>query len=115
MKYYLIAGEASGDLYGARLMKALRERDPEAVFRFLGGDAMAAVGGTPVRHIRELAIMGFVEVVMHLRTVLWNIDFCKRDIAEFAPDVVVGIDYPGFNLRIEKWANQQGLRTVHFM
>ena len=115
MKYYLIAGEASGDLYGARLMKALRERDPEAVFCFWGGDAMAAVGGTPVRHIRELAIMGFVEVVMHLRTVLGNIDFCKRDIAEFAPDVVVGIDYPGFNLRIEAWAKEQGLRTVHYI
>lgn len=115
MKYYLIAGEASGDLYGARLMKALRERDPEAVFRFWGGDAMAAVGGTPVRHIRELAIMGFVEVVMHLRTVLGNIDFCKRDIAEFAPDVVVGIDYPGFNLRIEAWAKEQGFRTVHYI
>lgn len=116
MKYYLIAGEASGDLYGARLMKALRERDPEAVFRFWGGDAMAeAAGMKPVRHIRELAIMGFVEVVAHLSTVLGNISYCKQDVAAFKPDVVVGIDYPGFNLKIEAWAHKQGFKTVHYI
>ena len=115
MKYYIIAGEASGDLYGARLMAVLRERDPEAEFRFWGGDAMAAVGGTPVRHIRDLAIMGFVEVALHLRTVLGNIAFCKRDITAFKPDVVVGIDYPGFNLRIEAWAKEHGFRTLHYI
>ena len=115
MKYYLIAGEASGDLHGANLMRALREKDPDAQFRFWGGDAMAAVGGTPVRHIRELAIMGFVEVVAHLGTVLGNIRFCKHDIAAWHPDAVVGIDYPGFNLKIEAWAHQQGFKTVHYI
>lgn len=115
MKYYVIAGEASGDLYGARLMRELRDRDPEAQFRFWGGDAMAAEGGSPVRHIRELAIMGFVEVAMHLRTILGNIAFCKQDIAAYRPDVVVGIDYPGFNLKIEAWAHKHGFRTVHYI
>lgn len=115
MKYYLIAGEASGDLHGANLMRAIREKDPQAQFRFWGGDDMAAVGGTPVRHIRDLAIMGFVEVLMHLRTVIGNITFCKRDIEEWNPDVVVGIDYPGFNLKIEEWAHKQGYKTVHYI
>ena len=115
MKYYLIAGEASGDLHGANLIRALREQDPDAQFRFWGGDLMAAVGGTPVRHIRDLAIMGFVEVVAHLGTVLGNIRFCKQDILAFQPDVVVGIDYPGFNLKIEAWAHQQGFKTVHYI
>lgn len=115
MKYYLIAGEASGDLHGANLMRALREKDPQAEFRFWGGDDMAAVAGTPVRHIRELAIMGFVEVVAHLRTVLGNIAFCKRDIERWKPDVVVGIDYPGFNLKIEAWAHDNGYKTVHYI
>ncbi len=115
MKYYLIAGEASGDLHGANLMRALRQKDPQAEFRFWGGDNMAAIGGTPVRHIRDLAIMGFVEVLAHLRTVLGNIAFCKRDIAQWKPDVVVGIDYPGFNLKIEAWAHEQGFKTVHYI
>ena len=115
MKYYLIAGEASGDLHGANLMRALREQDPDAQFRFWGGDLMAAVGGTPVRHIRDLAIMGFVEVVAHLGTVLGNIRFCKQDILDYRPDVVVGIDYPGFNLKIEAWAHKQGFKTVHYI
>jgi len=115
MKYYLIAGEASGDLHGANLMRALREKDPQAEFRFWGGDDMSSVGGTPVRHIRDLAIMGFVEVLAHLRTVLGNIAFCKRDIAQWQPDVVVGIDYPGFNLKIEAWAHKQGYKTVHYI
>lgn len=115
MKYYIIAGEASGDLHGANLMKALLKRDPQAQFRFWGGDAMAKVGGTPVRHIRDLAIMGFIEVAMHLRTVLGNIAFCKRDILQYRPDAVIGIDYPGFNLKIEAWAHQQGIKTVHYI
>ena len=115
MKYYLIAGEASGDLHGANLMRALREKDSDAQFRFWGGDMMSTVGGTPVRHIRDLAIMGFVEVVAHLGTVLGNISFCKRDITAWHPDVVIGIDYPGFNLKIETWAHKQGFKTVHYI
>ena len=115
MKYYLIAGEASGDLHGALLMKALREKDPQAEFRFWGGDAMAAEAGEPVRHIRDLAIMGFVEVVGHLGTVLGNLRFCKKDILDYHPDVVVGIDYPGFNLKIEDWAHTRGFKTVHYI
>lgn len=116
MKYYIIAGEASGDMYGALLMHALRQRDAQAVFRFWGGDAMIAESGVqPVQHIRDLAIMGFVEVAVHLRTVLGNITMCKHDIAAFNPDVVIGIDYPGFNLRIEQWAKGQGFRTVHYI
>lgn len=116
MKYYLIAGEASGDLIGAHLIQALAKKDPRAEFRFWGGEKMsAAAGNPPVRHIRELAIMGFVEVAMHLRTVIGNLSFCKRDIAAWAPDVVVGIDYPGFNLKIEPWAKKHGFRTVHYI
>ena len=115
MKYYIIAGEASGDLHGANLMRALREQDPQAEFRFWGGDDMAAVGGTPVRHIRDLAIMGFLEVVMHLHTVLGNISFCKQDILQYHPDVVIGVDYPGFNLKIEAWAHKQGFKTAHYI
>ena len=115
MRYYIIAGEASGDMYGALLMQALRQKDSSAEFRFWGGDAMMAEAGQPVRHIRDLAIMGFVEVAIHLKTVLGNISFCKRDIIDYKPDVVIGIDYPGFNLRIEQWAKQQGFKTVHYI
>ena len=115
MRYYIIAGEASGDTYGARLMKCLKELDSAAEFRFWGGDAMAAVGGEPVRHIRDLAFMGFVEVVSHLGTVVGNLQYCKRDITAYKPDVVIGIDYPGFNLKIEAWAKDQGFRTVHYI
>ncbi|MBP5546926.1 MAG: lipid-A-disaccharide synthase [Bacteroidales bacterium] len=115
MKYYIIAGEASGDLYGANLIKALRTKDPQAEFRFWGGDAMMKEAGQPIRHIRGLAIMGFVEVVLHLRTVLGNISFCKRDIIDWQPDAVIGIDYPGFNLKIEKWAHNHGIKAVHYI
>lgn len=116
MRYYLIAGEASGDLHGANLIRALKEEDPSAEFRFWGGDAMAAVAGhAPVRHIRDLAIMGFVEVALHLRTVLGNIAFCKDDIADYMPHVIVGIDYPGFNLKIESWARHHGFRVIHYI
>lgn len=115
MKYYIIAGEASGDLHGANLMRALRRHDTDAQFRFWGGDAMQDVAGEPVRHIRDLAIMGFVEVVTHLRTVLGNIRFCKQDILQYKPDVLVTIDYPGFNLKMAKFAHQHGIKTVHYI
>ncbi len=115
MRYYIIAGEASGDLYGAILIQALRKQDPQAEFRFWGGDAMMQAAGQPQRHIRDLAIMGFVEVVLHLRTVLGNISFCKQDILSWHPDAVIGIDYPGFNLKIEKWAHEQGIKAIHYI
>lgn len=115
MRYYIIAGEASGDLYGANLIRALREEDPQAEFRFWGGDAMRREAGEPVRHIRDLAIMGFVEVVLNLRTVLGNISFCKNDILAWHPDAVIGIDYPGFNLKIEKWAHEHNIKAIHYI
>ena len=103
MKYYLIAGEASGDLHASNLMKALRKRDASAEFRFFGGDLMAAVGGTCVKHYRELAYMGFIPVLLHLRTIFRNMDFCKRDVAAWNPDVLILVDYPGFNLKIAEY------------
>jgi lipid-A-disaccharide synthase len=109
MKYYLIAGEASGDLHASHLMQALKQRDSEADFRFFGGDLMAAVGGTRVRHYRELAYMGFVPVLLHLRTILKNMKMCKEDIAQWQPDVVILVDYPGFNLNIAKYIHSQRL------
>ena len=115
MKYYLIAGEASGDLHGANLMRALQQIDPEAEFRFWGGDRMEAVGGKLIKHYRDLAFMGFWEVVMNLRTILRNIDFCKRDITDFQTDVLIFIDYPGFNMRIAKWAKQRGIPTHYYI
>lgn len=115
MRYYLIAGEASGDLHGAFLMRAIREQDPEAEFRFWGGDQMAAAGGTLVKHYRDLAFMGFVEVVKNLRTILSNMRFCKQDITDFAPDKLILIDYPGFNLRIAKWARPAGWHIVYYI
>ena len=115
MKYYLIAGEASGDLHGANLMRALQQIDPKAEFRFWGGDRMEAVGGKLVKHYRDLAFMGFWEVVTNLRTILRNIDFCKRDITQFQPDVLIFIDYPGFNMRIAKWAKQRRIPTHYYI
>ena len=115
MKYYIIAGESSGDLHGSNLMKALLARDPEADIRFWGGDAMTAVGGTRVRHIKELSFMGFVEVVRHLRQVLGNISFCKKDILQFRPDAIVYIDFPGFNLRIAKFAHRKGFKNFYYI
>ncbi len=106
MKYYLIAGEASGDLHASHLMRALKQRDEGAEFRFFGGDLMTAVGGTRVRHYRELAYMGFVPVLLHLRTILKNMKMCKQDINEWQPDVVILVDYPGFNLSIAKYVHQ---------
>lgn len=113
MKYYIIAGEASGDLHGSRLICELKKEDPTAVIRFWGGDKMARQGGTLVKHYKDLAFMGFWEVMLHLRTILGNISFCKKDILEFQPDVIIYIDYPGFNMRIASWAKKQGFRN-HF-
>lgn len=115
MKYYLIAGEASGDLHASNLMKALRKEDPEANFRFWGGDLMKKVGGKLVKHYRELAFMGFFEVLANLRIIFKNIAFCKKDIIEFQPDVLVFIDYPGFNFRIAKWAKKRGFLTHYYI
>ena len=115
MKYYIIAGEASGDLHGANLMKALYKEDTNAEIRFWGGDLMQNVGGILVKHYRELAFMGFVEVLFHLKTILNNIKICKKDIADFQPDVIIFIDYPGFNLRIAKWAKVEGFKTHYYI
>ena len=115
MKYYLIAGEASGDLHGANLMRALQQIDPEAEFRFWGGDRMEAVGGKLIKHYRDLAFMGFWEVVTNLRTILRNIDFCKRDISQYQPNALIFIDYPGFNMRIAKWAKEIGIPTHYYI
>ena len=107
MKYYLIVGEASGDLHASCLMHSLKEKDHEAEFRFFGGDLMAAEGGTIVRHYRELAYMGFIPVLLHLPTILKNMKMCKRDIVEWRPDVVILVDYPGFNLKIAKFLKKK--------
>jgi lipid-A-disaccharide synthase len=115
MKYYIIAGEASGDLHGGNLIKALHRQDAQATVRCWGGDHMEAAGAVLVKHYRDLAFMGFVEVLMHLRTILRNIDFCKKDIAAFRPDVLVLVDYPGFNMRIAGWAKQQGIKVVYYI
>lgn len=116
MKYYLIAGEASGDLHGSHLMRALMHTDPKAQFRFFGGDLMAAVGGNPVRHYRDLAYMGFVPVLLHLRTIFRNMAFCKHDIAEWRPDAVILIDYPGFNLDIAKYVRAKtGIPVFYYI
>lgn len=115
MKYYIIAGEASGDLHGANLMKALKAKDAAAEFRFWGGDLMEVEGGTPAKHYRDLAFMGFIEVVMNLRTILKNISYCKKDIEKYQPDAIIFIDYPGFNLRIATWAKQQGFKTHYYI
>ncbi|MBP2283347.1 lipid-A-disaccharide synthase [Flavobacterium sp. CG_23.5] len=115
MKYYIIAGEASGDLHGSNLMKALYKEDPTADIRFWGGDLMQNVGGTLVKHYRELAFMGFVEVIFNLKTILNNIKICKKDITSFQPDVVIFIDYPGFNLRIAKWTKECGFKNHYYI
>lgn len=115
MKYYIIAGEASGDLHGSNLMKALRQQDPEAEFRVWGGDLMQAVGGELRKHYRDLAFMGFAEVLMNLRTILRNIEFCKEDILAYQPDALILIDYPGFNLRIARWAKEQDFKVLYYI
>ena len=111
MRYYLIVGEASGDLHASHLMQALKRRDEEAEFRFFGGDLMTAVGGTRVKHYRELAYMGFIPVLLHLRTILKNMQMCKQDIIQWNPDVVILVDYPGFNLDIAKYLHSLKLKS----
>jgi len=115
MKYYIIAGEASGDLHGSNLMKSLYNEDPNAEIHFWGGDLMQSVGGTLVKHYRDLSFMGFLEVALNLKTILNNIKICKKDILEFQPDVLVFIDYPGFNMRIAKWAKKLGMKTHYYI
>lgn len=114
MKYYLIAGEASGDLHASNLMRALQAEDAEADFRFLGGDLMRSVGGTLVKHYREMAFMGFIPVLMNLRTILRNMKLCQEDIRQYAPDVVILVDYPGFNLKMAKFAKTVLHLPVHY-
>ena len=115
MKYYIIAGEASGDLHASNLMKALKKEDADTQFRMWGGDLMEEVGGTLVKHYRELAFMGFSEVVMNLGTILNNFKVCKADVLKYHPDVLILVDYPGFNLRIAKWAKQQGIKVFYYI
>ena len=115
MKYYIIAGEASGDLHGSNLMKALIRQDLNAEFRFWGGDLMQGVNNSLIKHYKDLAFMGFLEVVMNLRTIAKNLKFCKQDIESYHPDVIIFIDYPGFNLRIAKWAKQKGFKTHYYI
>ena len=114
MKYYLIVGEASGDLHASNLMRALKEKDPDADFRFFGGDLMSAVGGTRVKHYKELAYMGFIPVLLHLRTIFKNMDRCKADIVEWNPDVVILVDYPGFNLKIAEYVKKHTSIPVYY-
>lgn len=115
MKYYIIAGEASGDLHGSNLIKALKQKDSEAHIRCWGGDLMQQAGGTLAKHYKELAFMGFIEVITNINTIFKNISFCKEDIALFKPDVIVFIDYSGFNLRIAKWAKEAGFKTSYYI
>lgn len=114
MKYYLIVGEASGDLHASNLMHALKQEDPEAEFRFFGGDMMAAVGGTRVKHYKELAYMGFIPVLLHLRTIFRNMKECKQDIVCWMPDVVILVDYPGFNLKIAEYLKKHTQIPVYY-
>jgi lipid-A-disaccharide synthase len=115
MKYYIIAGEASGDLHGSNLIKQLKKQAPGSDIRCWGGDLMEAAGAHLVKHYKDLAFMGFTEVLMNLRTIFRNMDLCKADILRYAPDALILIDYPGFNLRIAKWARQQGLRIIYYI
>jgi lipid-A-disaccharide synthase len=115
MKYYIIAGEASGDLHGSNLIKELKKLDGNASIRCWGGDKMKDAGGDLVKHYRDLAFMGFAEVVKNLGTILQNLKFCKQDILQFKPDAIILIDYPGFNLRIAKWAKQQGIKVIYYI
>lgn len=114
MKYYLIVGEASGDLHASNLMRALQHEDPQSEFRFFGGDLMKAVGGTCVKHYRELAYMGFIPVLLHLRTIFRNMDYCKKDVEAWQPDVLILVDYPGFNLKIAEYIKQHTRIPVYY-
>ena len=115
MKYYIIAGEASGDLHGSNLMAAISKKDPSAEIRFWGGDLMQQTGGTLVKHYRDLSFMGFLEVVLNLKTILNNIKICKADISNFKPDALIFIDYPGFNMRIAKWSKQLNIKNYYYI
>ncbi|HEV3414090.1 MAG TPA: lipid-A-disaccharide synthase [Puia sp.] len=115
MKYYIIAGEASGDLHGSNLIRELKKQDPATTVRCWGGDLMQQAGGELVKHYKELAFMGFAEVLMNLRTIFRNLDFCKQDILQYRPDALILIDYPGFNMRIAKWARKEGLRVIYYI
>ena len=115
MKYYIIAGEASGDLHGSRLIRALKANDPDAAFRIWGGDLMSKEGGTLVKHYSELAYMGFFEVLMNISTIIRNIRFCKKDILRYCQDAVICIDYPGFNLPIAGYAKKHGFHTIYYI
>lgn len=115
MKYYIVAGEASGDLHGSNLIRQLKQQDPQADIRCWGGDLMQSAGGHVVKHYKDLAFMGFTEVLMNLRTIFRNMDWCKQDILQYHPDVLILIDYPGFNMRIAKWAHRQGMRVVYYI
>ena len=114
MKYYIIVGEASGDLHASHLMQALSDRDPDADFRFFGGDLMTGVGGTRVRHYRDLAYMGFIPVLLHLRTISKNMKMCKRDVLRWNPDALILVDYPGFNLDIAKYVHRHSDIPVYY-
>ena len=114
MRYYLIVGEASGDLHASNLMRAIQKEDSKAEFRFFGGDLMTAVGGTRVKHYKELAYMGFIPVLMHLRTIFRNMDYCKRDIQQWNPDVLILVDYPGFNLKIAQFVKKHTSIPVYY-
>ena len=115
MRYYIIAGEASGDLHGSNLIKELQKLDASAEIRCWGGDKMEATGATLVKHYKELAFMGFAEVIANLKTILQNIKYCKEDILLFKPGTLILIDYPGFNLRIAKWAKSQNLKVIYYI
>ena len=115
MRYYIVAGEASGDLHGANLMKALKNLDAKAEFRFFGGDLMQAQGGTLVKHYADMAFMGFLEVLMNLRTVLKNISFCKQDVLAYQPDVLILVDFPGFNLKIADFAKKHNIKVYYYI
>ena len=116
MRYFLIAGEASGDLHASELIRAIKDCDPEASFRFLGGDMMAeAAGMQPVVHYKKMAYMGFVDVLMHLRSVLGNLDAAKKSMKDFSPDALVLIDYPSFNLRVAKYAVSLGIPVYYYI
>ena len=115
MRIYIIAGEASGDLHGSNLVHEILKKSPNSTIHCWGGELMEKAGAQVVKHYRELAFMGFIEVLFNLRTILRNIAFCKKDVLEFKPDVLVLIDYPGFNLRIAEWAKEQGIRVVYYI
>jgi len=115
MKYYIIAGEASGDLHGSNLMKEIKKIDPEADFRVWGGDLMEKQGGVVVKHFRDLAFMGFLEVILNIRTIFRNIKYCKSDLLDYKPDALILVDYPGFNLRIAEFAKNKGLKVFYYI